>query len=120
MVRDYNSLFYFSLLLLTSFSINLISCGIPKWNYYKHGDDWGNQCKKKQNQAPIDISGPYKFSKPNIKFFYSKMMTESNFLNNGNNLILEGDFGYIIYNNSTYFSSEILFFSPSTHTVITN
>ena len=45
------------------------------------------------------------------------MMTEYAFYNNGNNLILEGDFGYIIYNNETFFSSEIYFYSPSMHSV---
>lgn len=44
------------------------------------------------------------------------MMTEYTFYNDGNNLILEGDFGYMLYNDETYFSSEILFFSPSQHT----
>lgn len=45
------------------------------------------------------------------------MMTEYLFYNDGNNLILEGDFGYINFNNVTYFSSEILLFSPSLHTI---
>jgi carbonic anhydrase len=52
----------------------------------------------------------------NLSFSYSNMMTEYTFYNDGNNLILEGDFGYMKYNNKTYFSSEVLFFSPSLHT----
>ncbi len=45
------------------------------------------------------------------------MNTEYTLYNNGNNLILEGDFGYIVYNNITYFSTEAIFFSPSAHKV---
>lgn len=48
------------------------------------------------------------------------MMTEYSFMNDGNNLILEGDFGYIVYENRTYFSSQILFYNPSLHTFSNN
>jgi carbonic anhydrase len=48
------------------------------------------------------------------------MMTEYLFLNDGNNLMLEGDFGYLSYENKTYFSSHILFYSPSLHTFSNN
>lgn len=48
------------------------------------------------------------------------MMTEYLFLNDGNNLILEGDFGYLTYEDKTYFSSQILFYSPSLHTFSNN
>jgi carbonic anhydrase len=44
------------------------------------------------------------------------MMTEYTFSNDGNNLILEGDFGYMTFDNETYFSSNINFYSPSLHT----
>jgi len=47
-------------------------------------------------------------------------MTEYLFLNDGNNLILEGDFGYITYDEKVYFSSQILFYSPSLHTFANN
>lgn len=48
------------------------------------------------------------------------MMTEYMFLNDGNNLSLEGDFGYITYEDKIYFSSQILFYSPSLHTFSNN
>lgn len=48
------------------------------------------------------------------------MMTEYLFYNDGNNLLLEGDFGYIKYNNVTYFSSQIRFYNPSLHTFNNN
>ena len=51
-----------------------------------------------------------------MSFFYTNMMTEYLFFNDGNNLILEGDFGYMTMNNVTFFSTEVLFFSPSLHT----
>lgn len=43
-------------------------------------------------------------------------MTEYLFYNDGNNLLLEGDFGYIKYNKKTYFSTQVRFFNPSLHT----
>lgn len=48
------------------------------------------------------------------------MMTEYLFLNDGNNLSLEGDFGYITYEGKSYFSSQILFYSPSLHSFSNN
>ena len=48
------------------------------------------------------------------------MMTEYLFLNDGNNLILEGDFGYLSFENKVYFSSQILFYSPSLHSFSNN
>ncbi len=47
-------------------------------------------------------------------------MTEYLFYNDGNNLLLEGDFGYIKYNNITYFSSQVRFYNPSLHTFNNN
>ncbi len=47
-------------------------------------------------------------------------MTEYLFINDGNNLNLEGDFGYIEYENKIYFSSQIIFYSPSLHTFSNN
>jgi hypothetical protein len=44
------------------------------------------------------------------------MMTEYSFYNDGNNLLLEGDFGYLTYNDKIYFSSQIVFYSSSMHT----
>ena len=48
------------------------------------------------------------------------MMTEYLFYNDGNNLLLEGDFGYIKYDNVTYFSSQVRFYNPSLHTFNNN
>lgn len=47
-------------------------------------------------------------------------MTEYLFYNDGNNLLLEGDFGYLVYNNVTYFSSQVRFYNPSMHTFNNN
>ena len=48
------------------------------------------------------------------------MMTEYLFYNDGNNVLLEGDFGYIKLDNTTYFSSQVRFYSPSLHTFNNN
>ena len=55
---------------------------------------------------------------PTIKFSYSNMLTEYQFLNDGNHLLLEGDFGYVTYDDINYFSSEIRFFAQSMHSVL--
>ena len=51
-----------------------------------------------------------------MEFHYQNMMTEYLFYNDGNNLLLEGDFGYLKYNNETFFSTQIRFYNPSLHT----
>jgi len=110
----------FILLLILSFSCSKM---MPKWNFDKGGEDWPKSCRT-LNQPPFDLSAPFEYKgnivhhiATNRTFFYTKMMTEYSFYNNGNNLILEGDFGYILYNNVTFFTSEINFYSPSMHSV---
>lgn len=53
----------------------------------------------------------------NISFGYYSIKGEHQFFNDGKNLILEGDFGTINYNNETYLSTHIEFFRPSAHTI---
>lgn len=45
------------------------------------------------------------------------MRTEYIFSNDGNHLVLEGDFGFVKYEGKVYFSTEIKFFSKSMHSV---
>ena len=46
------------------------------------------------------------------------MRTEYQFFNDGNHLLLTGDFGYVNYDSSVYFSAEIRFFAHSMHSVL--
>ena len=84
------------------------------WDYDKNGSDWPAQCHKGL-QTPIDLSPPFTYKQFNYKFTYEEMNTEYLFYHNNNNLILEGDFGYLTYNNKIYPSSHLQFFSPSLH-----
>ena len=84
------------------------------WDYDKNGSDWPTQCHKGL-QTPIDLSPPFTYKQFKYKFTYEEMNTEYLFYHNNNNLILEGDFGYLTYNDKIYPSSHLLFFSPSLH-----
>lgn len=95
--------------------LSLITYSIS-WDFSKAGIDWPSSCNSPK-QSPIDISLPFTYYKPQLSFSYSKMQTEYMFYNDGNNLILEGDFGFMHYNNDLYLSSQVLFYSPSLHTV---
>jgi carbonic anhydrase len=103
----------FKTILFFSF-ILVINCS-NSWNFNKGGADWPDSCKG-DNQSPIDISQPFEYRELNITFNYDNMMTEYSFYNDGNNLLLEGDFGYLTYNDKIYFSSQIVFYSSSMHT----
>lgn len=83
-------------------------CTDPNSEFY----DYSTQTLK----SPIDISEPFEYFRPNFTFTYSNMHTEYNFYNDGVNLILEGDFGYLSYQGTEYVSTQIHFFSPSQHT----
>lgn len=48
------------LLLLIFTTLLSTNCNVPKWNYYKQGQDWPESCQSGL-QAPIDIIGPFKF-----------------------------------------------------------
>ena len=84
------------------------------WNYEKNGNDWKELCKK-ENQSPIDISPPFTYKELKINFNYNNMNTEYLLYHDLNNLQLEGDFGYLIYNDEIFSSSKINFYSPSLH-----
>lgn len=84
------------------------------WNYDSNGSDWPDSCKAGE-QAPIDISPPFTYQPNPLKFSYAEMNTEYLLYHDGNNLILEGDFGFIEFDNKIYSSSHVLFFSPSHH-----
>ena len=99
-----------SILLLSLFSFS------TSWDFSKAGIDWPSSCSS-PNQSPIDISLPFTYYKPKLSFSYAKMQTEYMFYNDGNNLILEGDFGFMHYNDDLFLSSQVLFYSPSLHTV---
>ena len=99
----FSSFIYISILLFTT-------C----WDYDKNGEDWPSQCHKGL-QTPIDLSPPFTYKQFNYKFTYEEMNTEYLFYHDNNNLILEGDFGYLSYNDKVYPSSHLLFFSPSLH-----
>lgn len=96
------------------------------WDFNKGGVDWETSCQEGP-QAPIDIAKPFTYRRKfiwliisietNLTFSYSNMMTEYSFYNDGNNLILEGDFGFMEYNGDIFFSTQILFYSPSMHTI---
>jgi len=45
------------------------------------------------------------------------MKTNYLYYNDGSNLILEGDFGYLKLDNQIYFSSQANFYKPSSHTI---
>lgn len=84
------------------------------WDYNLNGADWPDTCKL-GDQAPIDVSPPFTYQPFPLKFNYEEMNTEYLLYHDSNNLILEGDFGYIEYDNKIYSSSHIQFFSPSLH-----
>lgn len=97
--------------------IILTLCSVShSWDFVKAGADWPGKCHGPK-QSPIDISLPFTYYKPNLSFSYSKMQTEYMYYNDGNNLIVEGDFGFMNYNDVTYLSSQILLYSPSFHTI---
>jgi carbonic anhydrase len=96
------------------FCVEKVRTGKVNWDYNKGGEDWPETCKR-GDQAPLDISQPFKFKKSEISFHYSNMMTEYSFYNDGNNLVMEGDYGYMTYNGVNFFSSAIYFYSPSMH-----
>ena len=97
-----------SLIFLLLFTIS------KSWDYEKNGKDWPELCKK-DNQSPIDISPPFTYKELKINFHYNKMNTEYLLYHDLNNLQLEGDFGYFIYNDEIFSSSKINFYSPSLH-----
>lgn len=59
MLLDINTKIFILLLIFYS-STKITKCTIPKWNYYKNGEDWPNSCRKGL-QAPIDVVGPFKY-----------------------------------------------------------
>jgi len=87
---------------------------INSWNFDYNGKDWPDSCKT-SNQCPINISPPFNYKELKIKFNYNDMNTQYYLSHDQNFLRLDGDFGYITYNNEIYTSSEINFFSPSIH-----
>ena len=114
-------------LLFLHILISLISQNIS-WDYVKGGLDWPESCQSNINydQGPLDISPPFislkKTMHPFFKnitysFHYSKLNTDYLYYNDGNNLITEGDFGYITFNNENYFSNQLHIYSPSIHTI---
>ena len=110
-VKQYNTCLFLLLCIISS---------TYQWDYSLAGMNWPKTCQYTSSnklQAPIDIALPFTYYKPSITFSYSKMQTEYLFYNDGNNLILEGDFGYMTYNDVNYFTSQLHFYSPSTHTV---
>ncbi len=94
--------------------LELLIINIITWNYEKKGLDWPLLCKK-ENQSPIDISPPFIYKELKVQFHYNNMNTEYLLYHDLNNLQLEGDFGYLIYNDEIYSSSKINFYSPSIH-----
>ena len=101
---------------------------IKTWDYVKGGMDWPESCQSNIyfDQGPLDISPPFisiqktlnpKFQNISYSFHYSKLNTDYLYYNDGNNLIVEGDFGYIILNNESYFSNQLHIYSPSLHTI---
>ena len=101
---------------------------IKTWDYVKGGMDWPESCQSSIyfDQGPLDISPPFKsikktsnpkFQNISYSFHYSKLNTDYLYYNDGNNLIVEGDFGYIILNNESYFSNQLHIYSPSLHTI---
>lgn len=112
------SAYFNSILFILLVFFNSI-CLIANWDYRAEGTDWDESCKKGP-QAPIDISAPFLFKDIDIQFFYSNMMTEYSLYQDGNNLQVDGDFGYVQYEKGVYVSSHLLLFSPSQHTFRTN
>ncbi|MCQ2820519.1 MAG: carbonic anhydrase family protein, partial [archaeon] len=106
--HSYFNLLFFILL------IPSISPLIPNWNYAQSGNDWPSTCNE-GNQSPINISPPFTYKPNPLKIFYQRTVGESFISHNKNNLRIEGDFGYIQYNNENYASSEIIFYQPSLH-----
>ena len=84
------------------------------WDYESNGEDWPASCKE-GDQGPIDISPPFTYQPFELLFNYAAMNTEYLLYHDSNNLILEGDFGYITHNDVIYSSSQISFFNPSIH-----
>ncbi len=64
MLLDTNSKL-FILFLIFSASTTFTNCTVPKWNYYKNGEDWPMSCHKGL-QAPIDVVAPFKYKSKNI------------------------------------------------------
>mgnify|MGYP003294567083 CR=1 FL=1 len=83
--------FNFLLILFLSFH------SIKTWDYLLGGHDWKEQCKSK-SQAPIDISAPFTYAEADLQFYYNKGSSTYHLKNDGNNLLVEGDLGYIKYN----------------------
>lgn len=52
MFNDYNSFLFLLFLLLNAINPS------TSWDYRSEGTDWVNSCKG-ENQAPMDISGPF-------------------------------------------------------------
>ena len=115
----------FSFLLLFLILYTNIFC----WDYVKGGLDWPETCQAHSYpfQSPIDISPPFTYfpesndiyiSNLSYEFHYSnKLNTDYLYYTDGNNLIVEGDFGYITVNKVNFFSNQIHIYSPSLHTI---
>ena len=96
------------------FFLAFLFISINSWDFNYNGKDWPETCKT-QNQSPINISPPFNYKELKINFNYNNMNTQYFLSHDKNFLRLDGDFGYITYNNEIYTSSEINFFSPSIH-----
>ena len=96
------------------FFLAFLFISIYSWDFNYNGKDWPETCKT-QNQSPINISPPFNYKELKINFNYNNMNTQYFLSHDKNFLRLDGDFGYITYNNEIYTSSEINFFSPSIH-----
>ena len=107
----------------------MLFTNIFSWDYVKGGLDWPETCQAHNYpfQAPIDISPPFTYfpesndlyiSNLSYQFHYSnKLNTDYLYYTDGNNLIVEGDFGYITVNDVNFFSNQIHIYSPSLHTI---
>ena len=115
------TVFYFVLLLI-SFLYEVHTKSNSNDNTQQQQQQSDNESEEMINSSsesllnPIDISSPFTFYNPKLEFHYNDMHTLYELYNNSKELILEGDFGYMKYENEIYVSNCLEFYAPSAHT----
>lgn len=74
------------------------------------------ECEVTSLQSPIDIVEPFAYLDPEIEF-YLDSQTNAILYHDGYNVRIDGDFGGFLWGTSYFWSTELLFKSPSEHTL---
>ena len=111
--------------MLTLFSslvlVSLLQCTYS-WDYSQMGANWKGGCAASSGQSPINIDQPFSYEGktsvrrivPDISFHYNTVVG-SPLINDGNNLKIQADFGFMMYKGDIYNSQELVMLAPSEH-----